>query len=361
MKRKFKLIPFLISLLLVVGVTFTICWYSFYGYKLNRIRFYENYFHQDDYKDVETTTLIENAVKFQFIGYKKASDTVAFHSANESTVNFTYKNGTLSVPGYFDVDIYLVDTRSDANGDASYSYYFYFYNVNYSKIADTDLPLVVLTAKGIGSPSEDELNDPDVELYGDALIDEAVKKLNDENPDNNPAYNGVVQHEIVTNGESSSYHFPIYDNGAQGYDDDVCVWRCAPRTDLNNKLPFNKGVYEDGEATFSIVSCNDNTYTEIVRGTFTGLNDLEKVDYTEGANNDVLNNKALKSEYGHFIWKRVLLHGVIAFVITLIIAVLFYMIWQDNKEAIEQETKATKFSNSQKAKQSTKKKKKKKK
>ena len=165
MKRTFKLIPFLISLLLVVGVTFLICWYSFYGYKLNRIRFYENYFHQDDYKDVETTTLIENAVKFEFIGYKKASDTVAFHNVSESGVKFTYKNGTLNVPGYFDVDIYLVDTTSDVDGDASYSYYFYFYNVNYSKIANTDLPLVVLTAKGVGSPSEDELNDPDVKLF----------------------------------------------------------------------------------------------------------------------------------------------------------------------------------------------------
>lgn len=359
MKRKFKLIPFLISLLLVVGVTFLICWYSFYGYKLNRIRFYENYFHQDDYKDVETTTLIENAVKFEFIGYKKASDTVAFHNVSESGVKFTYKNGTLNVPGYFDVDIYLVDTTSDVDGDASYSYYFYFYNVNYSKIANTELPLVVLTAKGGGSPSEDELNDPDVKLYGDALIEDAVKKLNDDDSNNNPAYNGVVQHGVTTNGESSSYTFSIYDNGAQGNKADVCVWRCAPRTDLDNKLPFNKGVYEDGEATFSIASYDGNTYTEIVRGTFTGLNDLDKVDYTEGANGDVLNNKALKGEYGHFIWKRVLLHGVIAFIITLIIAVLFYMIWQDNKEAIEQETKATKFSNSQNAKQSNKKKKKK--
>lgn len=355
MKRKFKLVPFLISLLIVVGVTFVICWYSFYGYKLNRIRFYESYFHQDDYKDVETKALIEDAVKFQFIGYKKASDTVAFYNASESNVNFAYKNGTLNVPNYFDVDIYLVDTTSDPNGDASYSYYFYFYNVNYSKISDTDLPLVVLTAKGIGNPSEDDLSDD--ELYGDALIENAIKKLNDDDSDNNPAYNGAVQHSITTNGESSSYTFPIYDNGAQGNESDVCVWRCAPRTDLNNKLPFNKGVYEDGEATFSIVSYNGSTYTEIIRGTFTGLNDLDKVDYTEGANGDVLNNDALINEYRHFIWKRVLLHGVIAFVISLIIAILFYMIWQDDKEAIEQEIRGTKYN---KVKKSNKKKRKKK-
>ena len=54
MKKRFKLIPFLISLLLVVGITFAICWYSFYGYKLNRIKFYDDYFHKSDYKDVET-------------------------------------------------------------------------------------------------------------------------------------------------------------------------------------------------------------------------------------------------------------------------------------------------------------------
>lgn len=355
MKRKFKLIPFLISLLLVVGVTFAICWYSFYGYKLNRIRFYENYFHQDDYKDVETTTLIENAIKFQFAGYKKASTTVDFHNASDSDIKFEYKNGTVKVPGYFDIDIYMIDTTSDATGDASYSYYFYFYNVNYEKISNTTHPLVVLTAKGIGNPTEEERLDPDATLFGDALIDDAIKRLNDHDTNNNPQYNGAEQYYITARSESEDYFYDIYDNGAKNNKKDVSVWRCPPRLDIDDKLPFVKNTYEDGEATFSIVGFDGNSYTEIIRGTFTDLNNLDKVEYEKGANEDLFNNDVLKGEYRSYIWTRVLVHGLIAFAVSLVIGILFYMIWQDNTEAIEQDSKGNKASKNKK--QVTKKKK----
>lgn len=359
MKKRFKLIPFLISLLLVVGITFAICWYSFYGYKLNRIKFYDDYFHKSDYKDVETTALIENAVKFQFLGYKKDSSSIKFYTKDDSKIDFTdKKNGTINVPNYFDIDIYMLDTSSDANGDASYAYYFYFYNINYKTLKidytslqanqgePVDTPFSVITVKGKGSPSEDELNDPNVKLYGDALIDDTIKKLNSGTSNNIKTNEGAALSATAYSENNNQHNYLVYDNGSSITKFDTPVWRVSPRLDIDSKTPFVKGTYEDGEATFAICINVDGSYTEIIRGTFDNLNDLDKVDYKLGANGDVLNNKALKKEYRSFIWPRVLVHGIIAFVISLIIAILFYMIWQDNKEVIEKETKSSKFNGS---------------
>lgn len=358
MKHKFKLIPFLISLLLVVGVTFGICWYSLFEYQINRNRFYEDYFHTEDYKNVETTTFIEEALKYNFAGYKKADSKVNIHKNNSNIFGKdvpTYNNGTIHVPGYFDIDIYAIDaTASNSDDDPTYEYYFYFYNVQYTDkkgnltISNNELPLAILSAVGTGSLSDKEAEETDsTNLYGDSLIDYAINKINDSGT-LNITYNGAAQFGIGTNG-SSSIIYPIYDNGATNTPDgDTMVWRCSPRQDINRKDVFESDDNEDGTMTFSIVLLpNDDECVELVRGTITDLDKLDEIDYNLGANGDIFSNNALKSTYFKYIWLRVAVHGLIAFVISGVIGTLFYLVWIDggNTDDAPKATKKKKIKN----------------
>ncbi len=359
MKHNFKLIPFLISLLLVVGVTFGICWYSLFGYQINRTRFYDNYFHVEDYKEVEATTFIEEALKYNFAGYKKADSKVSIHQHNTSIFSSevpTYQNGTIHVPGYFDIDIYAVDTTALNSDDGNtYEYYFYFYNVQYTDkkgnltISNNEIPLAILSAVGTGTVSDAEVEEATLsDLHGDSLVDKAIKQINSQGT-LNITYNGAAQFGIGA-ANSTSIIYPIYDNGAQNTPNgDTMVWRCSPRQDINRKDVFEKEDNEDGVMTFSIVLLpNDDECIELVRGTITDLDKLSEVDYTLGANGDILSNDALKGDYIKFIWPRVAVHGLIAFVITGVIGVLFYMVWVDGGNAETQKPTKKKLNKSKK-------------
>jgi hypothetical protein len=328
MKFKFKIIPFLISLLIVVGVTFGICWYSYHDYPLNKYDFYEEYFHKEDYKNYQSSELIENAVKFQYEGYKKASNTI---SALENTeVQSTYNNGTISVPGYFDIDIYL--TVSDSNGEKTYSYYFYFYNVNYQdSTLDPLNEIGVIIVNGIG---EGVAETEDDEEFGSALLETAISNLGDDNDNNNPSYNALAAYGYTAN---SARIYPIFDTGYSSDNKvdttaDHYVWRCSPRLDYSHTEITDKAKFADGEATFAIVDFGGKTVKSLFKGTMTGINKMSEVDYDEGYNED-----PTKSYYGSVVFPKVLLHGGIAFVISAVIAFLFYLLWLDPKE----ETKKT--------------------
>lgn len=337
MKLKFKIIPFLISLLLVVGVTFGICWYSLHDYQINKNRFYDDYFHVEDYEDVDSTTLIENAIKYDYSNYKKADSVLSITDFNKDLLgdeSATYKDGTIHIPGYFDIDVYL-QYSDDGQGTGKCEYYFYFYNVQYTKIANISSPLTVILARGTGVMSEDELEDiEDTDfdsLYGDTLIDKAIDRINDETNTNNGSQNTAVQFSVNS--------YPVYDNNATnaptGYNR---VWRAPIRNDINNDDIYDEEINEFGTLTFAILSyAKDGTCKELLRGTISDLENRKDSDFKLGANSDILSNDALKSEYYSYIWLRVALHGLIAFVITGVIAVLFYLIWIDTDNTKEEE------------------------
>ena len=322
MKLKFKLIPFLLSLLIVVGVTFGICWYSYHDYPLNQYSFYEEYFHLNDYQEHSSEELIGNAVKFQYEGDKKASSTVSVINNDENGV--TYKDGTISVPNYFDIDIYL--TVIDNEGEKTYSYYFYFYNVNYQSstlIPDKEIGIVVVNGIGEGTDVEE-----DEEQYGNALLDSAIEKLGDEDTTNNPSYNALAPHGYSAN-ETRIY--PIYDTGFSN-DPNVeegsehYVWRCAPRLDHTHTEIYNEDTLKDGEATFAIVKLGKKV-TELCRGTITDIDTIDETVFDAGCSGNVHN-----SYYASVAFPKVLLHGGIAFVISAVIAFLFYLLWLDPNE-----------------------------
>lgn len=326
MKFKFKLIPFLLSLLIVFGVTFGICWYSYHEYPLNKYAFYEEYFHLDDYENYETTELIENAVKFQFNGYKKASSTIQLVETS-NTETPSYKDGTISVPGYFDIDVYI--TESVSEGESTYNYYFYFYNVNYKNSTfepSERIQIVVVEGSGEGT-SENE----DDELYGNALLDQELEELYDDDENNNPKYNGLYPYSWNT----ESHYYPVFDNGHSNDEKNTevtehYVYRSAPRESHLKQEIFNDKIPEDGTATFAIIAKNNDgdDYKELVRGTFSEINKLNEVEFKEGCAGD-----AYKADYFDVVGSKVFLHGAIAFGISAVIAILFYMLWLDPKQS----------------------------
>ena len=336
MKFKFKLIPFLISLLIVVGVTFGICWYSYHDYPLNKYDFYEEYFHTEDYKDYKSSELVENAVKFQYEGYKKASNTIT--SLDNEEVGSTYKDGTISVPGYFDIDIYL--TVIDSEGEKTYSYYFYFYNINYQdSTLDPLNEIGVIVVNGIG---EGTATNEDEKEFGNTLLDKAISNLDDEDENNNPSYNALAAYAYTAN---SARIYPIFDTGFSSDNQvettsDHYVWRCAPRLDYEHTEVTDKTKFADGEATFAVVDFGGKFVKTLFKGTMTGLNKMSEVEYEEGCNGE-----PTKSYYGSVVFPKVLLHGGIAFVISAVIAFLFYLLWLDPKE---EATKTTKHQNKKK-------------
>lgn len=327
MKLKFKLIPFMLSLLIVFGITFGICWYSYHNYRGNKHSFYEEYFHLNDYEDYESTELLENAVKFQFDEYKKASNTVALHNIDKDIAP-SYSNGTIHVPGYFDIDVYI--TNSISEGEATYSYYFFFYNVNYQNSTYDPVDKVqVLLVNGSGAGIPEEEGEEE-NIYGDALLDQELEKLFDEDEDNNPKYNGLYPHSY----SSDNVHYPVFDNGYKNDEDNEnvtehYVYRCAPRQNNAKEEIFNDKVPEDGTLTFAIISLNSakNKHTELVRGTISNIDKLSEEEYEEGYAGDVY-----AADFSSIVGSTVAIHGAIAFGISAVIAILFYLLLMDPKE-----------------------------
>lgn len=326
MKLKFKLIPFIISTLIVVGVTFGICWYSYHDYEGNKIRFLEEHFS----KEHETQELIENMVEMQFKKYAKGNDKISIieDAGIEGT---TYKDGTIHVPGYFDVDIYAV--ASENNNSFDYNYYFYLYNINYQNSTFNPVDyLNIVVVNGTGH-AEEVVEGSELGLD---LLEISLNKLIDDDTTNNPTttYGAYAYYSYV--GESSnSTPFPIYDSKATNYmekEDDSTgplVFRMRPNSDVNNNNLF---VEEDnkittGDISFAIVNFNEKktAYTTLVTGQIKDVTSIRDLDYKEGYQS----NPILSPSYGYVIGGRIALHGGIAFILSAVVAFLFYLIWMD--------------------------------
>ena len=78
---------------------------------------------------------------------------------------------------------------------------------------------------------------------------------------------------------------------------------------------------------FAVIDFGGSEVKTLFRGTMTEINKMEEVEFDEGYNQD-----PTKSYYGSVVFPKVLLHGGIAFVISAVIAFLFYLLWLDPKE-----------------------------
>ena len=359
---KFKLVHFIIALLIVVGSVAGISLYSYYSHDNNKIRFVNDYFHLEDYKSVDALEQIENYVKLTSDSYALIEDGLSYYdikskkeytaTPSENSKNHingvTYENGILHIPGWFDMVMYAQTSYNTDAEEWSFTYYIYLFNVNY-KTADMMDKLYFLFVDGVGESSENE-------LYGVTKLDLMINEVKDAEyggPDgtNLPQYS-------YTGKQSSSNPLYIYDNGATGAgvttDYVPYIYRLTSMTealsetsDLDDEIESSRWFYELKNTTFSIFHSGTNSLTnaisngttdeleEIVRGTYTNpYNDAE--DFNSKVDDvtvfDGVDRNLYKAGYFKFIFWTIFFQALGTFVVSGILAILYYLIWQDDEE-----------------------------
>lgn len=359
---KFKLVHFIIALLIVAGSVTGISLYSYYAHDNNKIKFANEYFHVEDYKSVDALEQIENYVKFTSESYAKIDSGLSFYdikskkeynaTPSDNSKNFingaTFENGVLHIPGWFDLVMYAQTSYNTDSEEWAFTYYLYLYNVQY-ETADFVDKLYFCFVDGTGESGESE-------LYGVTKLDLMIKEIKDAEyggPDgtNLPQY-------AYTGKQASGNTLYLRDNGAKGVDvsDDSIpyIYRLTSMTEalsetseLDDDIESSRWFYELDSTTFSIFHSGSDNLTnaisngttdelqEIVRGTYENpYKDAE--DFNSQAENGVVfkgaGNSLYKVGYGKFIFWTIFLEAAITFVVSGILAVLYYLIWQDDEE-----------------------------
>ncbi len=362
-KIKFKLIPFIISLAIVLGSVAGITLYSYFEYDNNKLRFVADYFHYEDYKSIETTTQIDefidmttyahqhinSGLKFFDVKSKKEYTNVPSDNSKNFINGVTWDNGVLHIPGYFDLKVYAETLYNTEDEKWVFSYYIYLYNVNY-ETKDLINHLYFSFVEGIGESSEGE-------LYGTTKLDTVIKEFKDgENGGANAINLPTFQY---SGNHSSSYTMYIHDNNAvnHGLTDDVpYVYRLtalnetlSESSELDDDIEERRWFAELEESTFSIFYSGTDSLSdaitngttdeiqEIVRGTYVNpYKDAEAFNkLAEEENSDIklgYSKNLYKAGYFQFIIGRIVIEGLVTLVISGILAVLFYLIWQDDEE-----------------------------
>lgn len=366
---KFKLAHFIIALLIVAGSVAGITLYSYYGHDTNKIKFANEYYHVEDYKSLTALEQIENHVKLSGDSYAHIVDGLSFYdikskkeynaTPSDNSKNHingaTWENGVLHIPGWFDLTVYA---QTNYNSDAeewTFTYYLYLFNVNY-KTADMMDKLYFCFVNGTGESGENE-------LYGVTKLDVMIDEIR------NAEYGGPDGANIpqfsYTGKQASSNPLYIYDNGATGAgvtESEVpYIYRLTSMTealstnsDLDDDIA-SRWFYELESSTFSIFHSGSYGLTdaisngttdeleEIVRGTYVNpYEDAEDFNSKvgDGVVFDGADGSLYKVGYGKFMFWRLVIEGAVTFIVSGVLAILYYLIWQD--EEVEKTTKAPK-------------------
>ncbi len=362
-KIKFKLIPFIISLAIVLGSVAGITLYSYFEYDNNKLRFVADYFHYEDYKSVETETQIDEFIDMTTYAHQHINSGLKFHDVkskkeytsvpSDNSKNFingaTWDNGVLHVPGYFDLKMYAETFYNENDEKWVFSYYIYLYNVNY-ETKNIINNLYFCFVDGIGDAEEGE-------FYGTTKLDTIIQEFKDgdsgsANAINLPSFQYTGKH-------SSSYTMYVHDNNAinHGITDDVpYVYRLtalnetlSETSELDDNIESRRWFYELEETTFSIFYSGTNSLSdaltngttdeikEIVRGTYVNpyknAEDFNELALEDDSDIKLGYSKNLyKAGYFKFIIGRIVIEGLVTLVISGVLAILFYLIWQDDED-----------------------------
>ena len=366
---KFKLVHFIIALLIVAGSVAGITLYSYYGHDTNKIKFANEYYHVEDYKSLTALEQIENHVKLSGDSYAHIVDGLSFYdikskkeynaTPSDNSKNHingaTWENGVLHIPGWFDLTVYAQTNYNNDAEEWTFTYYLYLFNVNY-KTADMMDKLYFCFVNGTGESGENE-------LYGVTKLDVMIDEIR------NAEYGGPDGANIpqfsYTGKQASSNPLYIYDNGATGAgvtESEVpYIYRLTSMTealstnsDLDDDIT-SRWFYELESSTFSIFHSGSYGLTdaisngttdeleEIVRGTYVNpYEDAEDFNSKvgDGVVFDGADGSLYKVGYGKFMFWRLVIEGAVTFIVSGILAILYYLIWQD--EEVEKTTKAPK-------------------
>lgn len=350
MKRKIRIIPFLISLLIVLGSVIGIAIYS-YNWKTNRDRYLEKIFDIENKNGESTNATIDSAMKWTSSYYqfnpgtltyrdsesKKEYGETPFTNIYDGNINNYFKNGVLHIEGWFDVIVYSVvnlteytnEETGEQESEYTLNYYFMFENINYAATKGFNPANIgIAFVEGIGEGIVDE-NDEDAKEFGDAALETYLENIESGESTSTNAYFYTYSGSAIT--------YRIIDKNAQNAGDGIVsyLYKIMPFSGETNKVNFN----ELEEITFALIySDENNKITNLVEGTLTNLPKIE--DYLEGRTGlEGYASNYNKAPYINFIWPRMLLHSSIALLLSGIVAVLFYLIWDTDEPQKPQNTR----------------------
>lgn len=349
----FKVIPFCLSLLIVILLTGGIALYTAYGYNQTKYEFIDGYLGLEENQNLPAVDYLNKSIALESAKYADASTIVDLNYRdpstkaiyNENGINSgdskkgTYKNGIMHVKGYF--DIYLSATISENKNDdgevvKEIAYTFFFFNVDYTKLGftssgDAQKRLFVTFAEGIDARDADDYNDDETK-YGDAAL-EALSYTGVDSPASGYLYS------YANSKGNFSFKYPVFDKGAtynteemqmDNTTDPICV--LATSNILNEQ-----GLYLDEQesVTFAIYLLDKDGKLEktVIEGTIDNiitskeLNDEIEKNFNKGFDQNI---QSVPS-FIKYTWKTIGIFSSVAFAISLVLAVLFYSFWLDEK------------------------------
>lgn len=361
-KRKLKIIPFCISLLMVILVTGGICIYTTFYFGQTDVKFLDKYFDVEskENKNLPTEQYINKALELENKLYsdadiqkelgltyrdpktKKTYTAEKFPSLSDGNVANYHKNNVMHVDGYFDVELkVLISETKDEKGKTvtSLEYVFFFYNIDYTKMgfesaSDPQEKIKIAFVDGVNSKTEDEF-DEDEDYTGDYALE---LMMDDDSYAGDPAIMKYT-YGYYKEKKAVDYNNYIFDRGATvdgenlkigDASNPVTVYKCnisvAPNT--------NSQYFDELEsATFCIYLLKDGekSHTSLVEGTITNIMELD--DFNEDTFNKGYNNVLHKvPSFVKYTWPTIAIATSIALVLSTVLATLFYMIWIDEKE-----------------------------
>lgn len=342
MKRKIRIIPFLISLLIVLGSVIGISIYS-YNWQTNRDRYLEKVFDIENKNGESTSQTIEETLKwtssyYQFnpgtLNYrdsdtKKEYGETPFTNIYDGNINNYFKNGVLHIEGWFDVVFYsvvnfseyTVEETGETKSEYNLNYYFMFKNVNYAATKNFNPANIgIAFVEGIGEGTVDE-NDKDAVETGDAALESYLENIESGESTSTNAYYYTHSGGTIT--------YRVIDKGAQNAGDGIVsyLYKIMPFSGETSEVDFN----ELEDITFALIYTDAaGKITNLAEGTLTNLPKLD--EYLNGSVGlEGYANDYNKAPYINFIWPRILLHASIALILSGIVAVLFYLIWDTDE------------------------------
>lgn len=361
--RKVKIIPFIIAVLFPLVCTAFIVCYSYgvndiYTANKNKYEIYTQNKYFDDKGDANKE--IEKAVKLDSYKYQVNPGNV---KSTISQVGNEFKNNDLATSLY----AYTAHSKTSDEETVNIAYTLYVYDILYKNKYDSSS---FTSTDGLLLKDNGTLKLVYVKGTGEWANDRLAKALED------VANNGSTSNGTLVSATNSTN---IYDNDAKNYkgsndDDKPTAYRFSlfnstsnefyDFTDLSDlyadefkdafgssvEIPeettdstyYNDNTIEDGY-TFAVINLYDdysatrkyrNLFTMTIDNVYNGK-DFEALESSEEGYRGSFTNAGYS--YIGYIWPTLLWQGALTLVVTGILGVLFYLIWQADPQETEQQ------------------------
>lgn len=352
-KKKKIIITIIICLIITIGATIGIACYNYYGYIGYKKDFLDDYFDVENNKKESNQVKIENAIRFTSNGYIINPGTLKYYDIgikgnelneitsekldNGANINASFENGTLHLPNFFDLNLYVL--RNTVNSDDSPSdilnYYFFISNIQYNSLSemypDFDPKNFFITyIDGTNEDSQKEIDDiiSEVKIDGDFDIGNLPAiwsySLTTESDD---VYSSYSLEDNTSNNTLENYKFPkIYRTNVSS------VTLAKESGDGTGKTEVKFGSENGVSFLICYYDSSVSISEPIIRGTFKTEfvdekpiepNTISQVNYFYAGYNGNFNNP----HYKEFITPKIIKTCIITFVIAGIFTGILGFIW----------------------------------